>query len=84
MQTVQPVKIEKEIDDLQIGWFEEKTEQWHVFDDMSEEELAEFCQRQDFRNLLVEAIMQYAVQVRETIGRDLADLWKRMDQSGLA
>ncbi len=78
MKTVQTV--EKETDDLQIGWYEEKTEQWHAFDDMREEELAEFCQRQDFRNLLVEAIMQYAQQVHETIGKDLADLWKRMDR----
>ena len=84
MKTVQTVKIEKETDDLQFGWLDEETEEWYAFDDMSEEALVEFCQRKDFRKLLVDAITQYAVQVQETIGKDLADLWKRMDQSGLA
>lgn len=78
MKTVQTV--EKETDDLQIGWYEEETEDWHAFDDMSEEELAEFCQREDFRKLLVAAIKQYAEQIHETLGKDLSDLWKRMDR----
>lgn len=80
MKTITKIEIEKEIDDLQIGWYEEKTDERHAFDDMSEEQLGEFCKREDFRMLLVEAITQFVTQIHETIGMDLADLWKRMDR----
>lgn len=77
MKTVE--KIEKETDELAIGWFDEETQEWFDFEDMTEEELKAFCARKDFRELLVEAVKQFCVQVRETLSVDLESIWKRLD-----
>jgi len=78
MKTV--TKVEKETDELAIGWFDEETEEWFDFEQMTDEEFAAFCARPDFRELLVKAIKQFCEQVRETVGWDLESIWKRLDE----
>ena len=77
MKTV--IKIEKETDELSIGWFDGEKDEWVDFETMSDDELKTFCAREDFRELLVEAIKQFCEQTRETIGTDLESIWKRLD-----
>jgi len=78
MKTV--IKVEKQTDDISIGWFDEESDEWYNFEDMTMDELKAFCARKDFRELLFEAIKQFCSQIRETVGADLESIWKRLNE----
>ena len=73
-------KIICEVDDLVFGWYEPETEEFHIIEDVEDEETQDLIKRDDFRERLLEALEMYNESVREVFGEDLRSIWKRLDR----
>lgn len=80
MKTITKVEVEKELDDLEVGWWNPEKEEFIPFAEMSEEAKKELCAREDFRQIILYTLEQFCTEILRTIGTDLESIWKRLDR----
>ena len=77
MKTI--TKIESCIDSAgEFGWWDEEADTFYSLE--SDEAVADFVKRKDFRKELVNGINSHLRCLVETIRGDLEDIWKRLDR----
>ena len=78
MKTVQ--KIEANIDNLHFGYWDAEAEEFiELKDTASDEQIKEMAEKLDCSPKLVEAIQSLTSAIVEYVGKDLKDIWQRID-----
>jgi hypothetical protein len=72
--------IESETENLCFYlWDDEKDEMIEV-EEMSDEEIDKILKRPEIMKLLLKSLLDLVREIRSTVGEDVKEIWKRMDE----
>ena len=78
MKTTTVIKSHIEDDMSELGWWDDGGDTFHPL--QSDEAIAEFIKRDDFREKLIDGVDMYLQCLVGTILEDLKDIWERLDR----
>jgi len=73
-------KIIKVIDDIEFGFWDDKDGVFITFGNMKNEEIKKLIKSNNFRKKLLDSIDTLKFSIKDCIGRDLKDIWERLDK----
>jgi len=78
MKTVK--SIENHLDDIQFGWWDPEKEEFYPIELAEDEEGQKLLKREDVIERFLDSMILFTNDLKENIGRDLKDIWERLDR----